>query len=259
MRKRGLLRLCLCLVVALFELPLMAQGVVVYKKDGTHVKFAYEEIDSIVTYNVGENVEDEPVTPPAATYEAVDLGLSVKWASCNVGATSPEEYGGYYAWGETEEKTNYSWSTYKWCNGSNNSQTKYCTNSSYGKVDNKTTLDPEDDVAHVKWGGNWRMPTRAEQDELRNNCTWSWTIVNGVNGYRVTGPNGNSIFLPTAGYRMGEDVGYSGSSGDYYSATLSEGHSGIGISACYLYFIDGYYDWLDGYRHCGRTVRPVSE
>ena len=89
MRKSSFMRLCLCLAVALFELPFMAQGVVVYKKDGTHVMFAYEEIDSIVTYNVGR---------------AVDLGLSVKWASCNVGADSPEEYGGYYAWGDTTTK-----------------------------------------------------------------------------------------------------------------------------------------------------------
>ena len=140
--------------------------------------------------------------------EYVNLGLSVKWAACNVGATKPEEYGGYYAWGETE-KTTYDWSTYKWCNGSSTTLTKYNNSSSYGTVDNKTTLDPEDDVAHVKWGGNWRMPTKAEQDELLNNCTWTWydsgnTEFNGVAGYKVTsnksGYTDRFIFLPAAGY-----------------------------------------------------------
>ena len=259
MKKQLISRLCACLVVALCGMPLMAQGVIVYQKDGTKVKFPYELIDSIVTYNHGEEVEDEPVTPPAtapAGVEAVDLGLSVKWASCNVGAESPEEYGGYYAWGETEEKTNYSLSTYKWCNGSNDSQTKYCTSSSYGTVDNKTTLDPEDDVAHVKWGGTWRMPTIAEQDELLSKCSWSWTSVNGVNGYRVTGPNGNSIFLPAAGYRYGGDVYDSGSFGGFWSATLDSGES---CYACGLDLDDGYYDWEYYNRYCGLSVRPVTE
>ena len=255
MKKQLISRLCACLVVALCGMPLMAQGVIVYQKDGTKVKFPYELIDSIVTYNYGEDVEDKPVTPSVTDARAVDLGLSVKWASCNVGAESPEEYGGYYAWGETEEKTNYSWSTYKWCNGSYDSQTKYCTSSSYGTVDNKTTLDPEDDVAHVKWGGNWRMPTCAEQDELRDSCTWTWTTVNGVNGYRVTGPNGNSIFLPAAGYRYGEDVDGRGSHCNFWSATLIEFYSD---DACCLAFSDdGGYGRSN--RGLGHSVRPVTE
>lgn len=256
MKNQLISRLCACLVVALCGLPLMAQGVIVYQKDGTKVKFPYELVDSIVTYNYGEDVEDELVTPPATDVRAVDLGLSVKWASCNVGAESPEEYGGYYAWGETEEKTNYSWSTYKWCNGISNSLTKYCTDSSWGTVDNKATLDPEDDVAHVKWGGNWRMPTSAEQTELLNSCTWSWTSVNGVNGYRVTGPNGNSIFLPAAGYRYGEDVKGRGPYGYFWSATLRESHSGL---AYYLEYYDGSYGWYFFSRCYGHCVRPVTE
>ena len=103
-------------------------------------------------------------------HEYVDLGLSVKWATCNMGASSPEEYGDHYAWGETETESTYDWNTYKWCKGSKNTLTKYCTDSDYGTVDNKTVLDPEDDVAQVKWGGNWRMPTDAEIEELRENC-----------------------------------------------------------------------------------------
>ena len=203
------------------------------------------------------NIGDEVVG--VIKNEAVDLGLpsGIKWATCNVGATKPEEYGGYYAWGETEEKEDYSWETYKWCNGSYDSMTKYCTSSSSCTVDYKTVLDPEDDVAHVKWGGSWRMPTEAEQDELRNNCTWTWTTQNGVYGYKVTSKtNGNSIFFPAAGYRRGTKLNDSGSGGDYWSCSLYGGYS------CYAYdmgFYSGNYVWYYGYRYYGFSVRPVSE
>ena len=140
--------------------------------------------------------------------ESVDLGLSVKWATCNVGANRPEEYGDYYAWGETEPKDFYFWSTYKYCDGTHNSLTKY-TDSAYGKdgfSDNKSVLDPEDDVAHVKWGGNWRIPTKDELEELRTKCTWTSTTLNGVKGYSVTsnvdGYTDRSIFLPATGMRI---------------------------------------------------------
>lgn len=192
-------------------------------------------------------------------HEAVDLGLSVKWAICNVGANRPEEYGGYYAWGETKEKTFYSWDTYKWYNGSDGSDgsmTKYCTDSDYGEVDNKTTLDPSDDVAHVKWGGKWRMPTLDEIKELRKKCSWEWTSVNGVAGYKVTGPNGNSIFLPAAGYRGGSEVDGHGSGGCYWSGTLYEDDS---YGAYYLGFISDSHDWSGVDRRPGLTVRPVTE
>ena len=199
--------------------------------------------------------DDTPVLPdtPTTGSRAVDLGLSVKWASCNVGATSPEEYGGYYAWGETEEKSDYSWSTYKYCNGTYDSMTKYCTSSSYGTVDNKTTLEPEDDVASVKWGGNWRMPTTEEQQELIDKCTWEWTTLNGVNGYRVTGPNGNSIFLPGAGYRDGAGV-YEGSAGNCWSSSLGSSSSN---NAYFLAFFSPTYYRYSYYRYDGLTVRPV--
>ena len=185
-----------------------------------------------------------------APYEAVDLGLSVKWATCNVGATAPEQCGGYYAWGETEEKKSYEWSTYKWCNGSADTMTKYCA------VDNKTVLDPEDDVAHVKWGGSWRMPTKAELDELRDKCTWSWTTRNGVKGYKVTGPNGNCIFLPVTGYRYGAGIHNRTRSGIFWPSSLSCDDSSY---AYYLYFDDEYYDGLSYHRYYGHTVRPVCE
>ena len=117
---------------------------------------------------------DEPVTPPDE-HEWVDLGLpsGTLWATCNVGADNPEDYGDYFAWGETEPKVIYNWSTYKWCNGSVNTMTKYCTDSGYGTVDNKTELDPADDAATVNWGTSWRMPTLEQLDELLTKCTWT--------------------------------------------------------------------------------------
>ena len=249
MRKSSILRLCLCLAVALFELPLMAQGVVVYKKDGTQVKFAYEEIDSIVTYNVGEDVEEnEPVTSPTTDSRAVDLGLSVKWASCNVGAESPEEYGDYFAWGETTTKSSYT---------ENNSVTYGLSIEELkfrGIIDANGNLTAAYDAATENWGDEWRMPTLDEMKELFDRCTWKWTTQNGVNGYKVTGPNGNSIFLPAAGYRYGTSLG-SSSYGSYWSATL---HSDISYAYA-LGFRSDYYRWGYGSRDDGQSVRPVSE
>ncbi len=198
-------------------------------------------------------------TKPEQPKEEVDLGLTsgIKWATCNVGAYYPEDYGDYYAWGETETKSNYTWVTYKWCNGSEDSMTNYCTDSRYGTVDNKTVLDPEDDVAHVQWGGSWRMPTRSEQDELREKCTWDWTTLNGINGYKVTGPNGNSIFLPAAGYRGGSRVYLRGVDGYYWSGSLDSGKS---YDAYCLNFHYDYYNGMSNRSRCdGCMVRPVSE
>ena len=191
-------------------------------------------------------------------HEYVDLGLSsgTKWATCNVGASKPEEYGGYYAWGETEEKDDYTWETYKWCDGDEYSLTKYCTDSYYGKIDNRTVLAPEDDVAHVKWGGTWRMPTIEEIKELLNECSWQWTNRRGVDGYRVIGPNGKSIFLPAAGYRDGAEADSRGSLGRYWSSSLDSNDSGY---ACTLYFDGGDHFWDYYIRYCGHSVRPVSK
>ena len=196
---------------------------------------------------------DEPVTPD---HEYVDLGLpsGTLWATCNVGANAPEEYGDYFAWGETEPKDVYNWSTYKWCNGSSTTLTKYCTNSSYGTVDNKKELDPEYDAAYVNWGENWRMPTYDQQTELRTKCTWTWTTQNGVNGRLVTGPNGNSLFLPAAGYRYGSSFGDAGSWGIYWSHTL---YSSNTRNAYGVYFDSGDVDWCNESRCYGFTVRAV--
>ena len=134
--------------------------------------------------------------------------------------------------------------------------TKYCTDSSYGIVDHKTTLDLEDDVAHVKWGGKWRMPTSEEQEELLNNCKWTWTTQNGVRGYKVTSKiNGNSIFLPAAGVRNNNEIYDSGKYGYYWS-------SSIYYDSSYSYIINFYSEYhyiRHGNRYNGRSVRPVCE
>lgn len=214
------------------------------------------------------------VVDPYNGHEYVDLGLpsGLKWATCNVGASKSEEYGDYFAWGETEpyyteghsqdspcsnwktNKTGYNWASYNWCNGSSSTQTKYCTSSSYGTVDNKTVLDLADDAAHVNWGGEWRMPTKEEQDELRTKCTWTWGSQNGVNGYTVVGPNGNSLFLPAAGYRLNSVLYDVGSYGYYGSSSLSSSYSNNAY-VLYLYSSDVLSDYNG--RRSGQSVRPV--
>ncbi len=195
--------------------------------------------------------------------EYVDLGLpsGTLWATCNVGAESPEEYGDYFAWGETDPKYKYSWSTYKWSNGSYDTMTKYCKQSDYGYngfTDGKTELDPEDDAAAVNWGSNWRIPSLEQIEELINSeyTTTEWTQLNGVNGRRITShSNGNSIFLPAAGYRDDTSLSNAGSKGYYWSRLLDASES---YYACYLYFYSDYIDWNYSYsRYYGRSVRPV--
>lgn len=194
----------------------------------------------------------------------VDLGLSVKWATRNLCETgfvsSPTDYGDYYAWGETEAKADYSWSTYKWCNGSSSTLTKYCPTekpnnwAGAGSPDGKTVLDPEDDAACAILGGNWRMPTYAELAELRTECTWTWTTQNGINGRLVTGPNGNSIFLPATGRRENSDLIYVGSTGRYWSSSLDTGLPNFSWS---VNFTSDYVEKDDYYRCAGRSIRPV--
>ncbi len=191
---------------------------------------------------------------------AVDLGLSVKWAACNVGAASPEGYGDYFAWAETETKSNYSWATYKWCNGDYNNLTKYCSQYSYGTVDGKKTIEPEDDAAKVKWGEPWRMPTNEEWDELYENCTWTWTAQNGTYGYMVTsnmtGFTDKSIFLPAAGNKSYDTVEAVGSTGFYWSSNTV---SGMSIYAYYVELSSGSVGFNGLGRYFGFPVRPVCE
>ena len=198
----------------------------------------------------------------------VDLGLSVYWASCNLGASKPTEYGGYYQWAGTKDVSdkgiNLDWSNCPYHTGSSSSSgwTKYNTKSSYGTVDNKTVLEAKDDAATVALGGKWRMPTDEEWTELRNtdNCAWTWTTIDGVNGYKVqskkSGYTDNWIFLPAAGSRRGTDLSLVGSGGYYWSSSLNTGGPNL---AWYVYF---YSDNVSRYRYnrCnGQSVRPVSE
>ena len=128
------------------------------------------------------------------------MGSGLKWATCNLGATAPEEFGDYFAWGETEPKDDgYSWSTYQFGTSQDGPFSKYVINPSEGTVDYKDILDPEDDAACVNLGGSWRIPTADEWNELIGSCSWTWTTENGVAGMLVIGPNENSIFLPAAG------------------------------------------------------------
>ena len=223
---------------------------------------SYGEEKSFTTEKVGtpEEPEDpndpnEPETPEMPDYnghEYVDLGLpsGLKWATCNVGATSPEDYGDYFAWGETETKEDYSSST-SLTYGFSISELK-----SQGYIDENGNLTASHDAATANWGGAWRMPTKAEFEELKNNCSWKWTTQNGVNGYKVTGTNGNSIFLPAAGCRSGSSLYDAGSDGYYWSSTPNESRSD---SAWSLYFNSSEFDMNSIYRGNGRSVRPVIE
>ena len=188
-------------------------------------------------------------------WSAVDLGLSVKWASMNIGATKPEDLGDYFAWGEITPKTLYSWATYKWCRGSSSTLTKY-TNSGY-IIDNKTILEAGDDVASLNWGGSWRIPTNIEMTELCEKCTWSWTTLNGMEGYKVTSKkNSNSIFLPAAGYHNSENNLVSvGSGGYYWTSACSTTYQSSGAST--LRFLSNVFG-VEEYNRCnGMSIRPV--
>ena len=217
--------------------------------------------DDVWNYNVYDDCSKNGYVGIENGYQWVDLGLpsGIKWATCNVGAEKPEYYGNYYAWGEVLPKEDYSWATHKYANGASDKLTKYCNDASKGDngfTDNKTTLEPEDDAARVNWGGSWRMPTDAEWGELREQCTWTWTTQNGINGYRVASKtNSNSIFLPAAGYRYDTGLGNVGLSGYYWSSSLSEYGPN---NAWSLYFYSASVRGYDyGCRDYGQSVRPV--
>lgn len=193
----------------------------------------------------------------------VDLGLpsGLKWATCNIGANYPDEYGLYFAWGEVlgsdSPDKQFGFSDYKWINGDMNSIIKYCTNSAHGVVDNKTELDPEDDAARYNWQSTWRMPTKFEVDELITKCSWNWGSQNLVNGLMGTGPNGNIIFFPAAGYRNWQGLRYEGSVCHYWSSSLSD----FDTTCSWNFYSDCNYspmpEFIGSYRESGYSIRPV--
>lgn len=189
----------------------------------------------------------------------VDLGLpsGTLWATCNVGAVNPTDYGDYFAWGETAIKEKYDWTTYRYCNGDRRYLTKYCNNGSYGYngfTDELTTLEASDDVATVNWGVDWRMPKCNELEELNDYCTVIWTTQNGVNGRMFTGPNGNSIFLPAAGFRSSVSLSNVGVRAYYWSSSLYVDEP---CQAKYLNFISPKCEVGQLNRFIGFSVRPV--
>ena len=193
-------------------------------------------------------------------HEYVDLGLpsGLLWATCNIGADAPEDYGDYFAWGETQPKDVYDWSTYQYCNGCEgwNTLTKYCNDNEFGYngfTDNLTALVPDDDAATANWGNGWRMPTMEQWRELLDNTTRTWTTQNGVNGQLFTASNGNTLFLPAAGTGQNNH----GSYGYYWSGSL---FPVCPVNAWYLMFdsehiiVGNYYTRIYGF-----SLRPVCQ
>lgn len=194
----------------------------------------------------------------------VDLGLpsGTLWATCNVGATIPEEYGNYFAWGETLPKTNYDWSTYKYCHYVDyivHKLTKYCNNNLFGNegfTDDLVVLHPDDDAAKINWGDGWCIPTKEQWDELYQNTNTTWTKRNDVNGALFVASNGKSIFLPASGYYHGENNSSVGIFGYYWSGSLFIDNPTCGYSFnSQQYTSFGTYGAY--YRSYGMPVRPV--
>ena len=232
--KQASLRFAAIILLLMGSLSASAQYYMnIRKGDGTSVQYVVSEIDSVWF-------------SPAPTY--VDLGLSVIWATFNVGASAPEEAGDYFAWGEVQTKEEYKDNNYKWYNGGSYDITKY------NATDNKATLESDDDVAHVLWGGDWRMPTIDEFKELMDNCTWTWK----ENGYEVTsnktGYTSNKIFIPAAGIISGDGLGGVGSMGYYWTSSLNADKLFGAYGVMLMSFMPLISDFQ---RYDALTVRPV--
>ena len=231
---------------------------------------------SVLLFIICSCDEDNAISPIP---QYVDLGLSVKWATYNVGASQPQEYGDYYAWGETVTKNHYYWSTYQYNIGEYDEEklsslTKYCPKSSFGYegyTDTLSVLELSDDIAHIKWGKNWRIPTADEFQELLDNCTWKWTKLNGVKGFKVTskieGHTDKSIFLPATGYKTGVKLFNSCPTVNYWTSSLWTRlpYNSLDITFQYdednktnddIYDDNVIYIGYSG-RYVGRPIRPV--
>ena len=264
------------------ETPPIAEGKMFEDTNNTPIYVPAGSVDAYKSADGWSEYADRIQAIPSSSLpipEAIDLGLSVKWASFNLGATKPEEYGDYYAWGETEpyysslnpltwkegKNAGYDWASYKWCKGSNTTLTKYCNNAEFGYggyTDDNLRLNPEDDAATANWGGEWRMPALEELEELDDKCTWEWTTQNGVNGYKITGPNSNSIFLPANG-GFWESIRFSGEMCMYWSSSLYLFWGTDPDFAHVIFGNESYHDFDDddGENELGRfrgyAIRPV--
>lgn len=237
-------------------------------KDGTSRPYIQYDPNKPFQINLADNTIDEgsdlhPVSGKDNGYEYVNLGLSVKWATFNIGATEVEEFGEYYAWGETQTKSKYDWSTYIWYNGSSSTIIKYNTLPSYGQIfDNKSVLELNDDVAHVLCGGKWRIPTDVEWGELRDesNCSWEWINMNGINGYKVRskkeGYKDNWIFLPASGCFWGQAIDNNCTDAYYWSSSLYNNDPEWAIA---FYISQNTRKGMTNIRAYGNSIRPVSD
>ncbi|WP_262279640.1 DUF4906 domain-containing protein [Hallella absiana] len=224
-------------------------------EEGLRVNYAAKEY---VGGDTKLNAWQDETTTIASGMEFVDLGLSVKWATCNLGATKPEEYGKYYAWADTkgyasDESHDFSWANVRYCKDTSSPT----SSSSWSKyTSGNATLESSDDAATVNLGGSWRMPNHDEWQELYKKCTWTWTSKNGINGYEVSASNGKSIFLPAAGFRDGSSPNYVSSRGYFWSSQVSS--SSVG-HAWNMYFDSDSHDpnSYGNYRCSGLPIRPV--
>lgn len=225
-------------IFALCSLGASAQGVAIFGTDGSRMEIPHSQISSIEFYETAPL----PLTQPDDV-ETVDLGLSVAWASCNVGAQRAEDSGAYFAWGETSEKQDYSWQTYFDVDCSS-VQTGICGRAEY-------------DPASAAWGGAWRLPTLAEMQELCDRCTWEWVEDGDIRGCRVTGPSGASIFLPACGTRQGSGLYLGGSFGGYLTGAIDADNAYYARS---LVFYREASHWIDAHlRDYGQSVRAVKK
>ena len=237
------------LVIFCVVVGLKAQVWEIFRKDGKVDRIPAESIKYVTVREIDE------------AHEYVDLGLpsGTLWATMNIGATSPEEFGEFFAFGEVvsneDGKSLYNWNTYKWCNGGPDRLTKYCPVDSLGAVDERKILDLQDVAAYVNWGPHWRMPDYLQLQELVSCCIWTESEMNNVPGFEVKGPNGNTMFLPSSGWYNGKNHDGVGKGGDYWGANVSGADA---KNAWGFWFFNGKYGFAIRFpRYFGRAVRPV--
>ena len=243
--------------------------------DSTEIQHPADTTGTTDPIDPTDPVDPEPQKPEPQDDGAVDLGLSVKWASCNLGASVPEEYGDYYAWAEIEpyydtldpltwkagKQDGYGVASYRWF-GEYPNVTKYCPADLYncwdkeGDPDGKTVIDSDDDAAAVTLGGAWRMPTEAEWNELESQCTWTWATHDGVDGFEIAATNGNSIFLPAAGFFDAIDHLEPGNLCEYWTSDLN---TNLPENAIVLHHYSGYGFTASTLRYHGCPIRPIKE